>query len=172
LAGALGKKYSIDNPAAFLISSHLRRAVRTASFLKGSDAKLKTMSEFAEMDFGLWDGLSREEISLTDEALYRQWVSDPMCVSPPGGETMSAFKTRIESGLSELRKMCFKDKEDPGREVRVILVTHGGAARMLLCILLDLRMEKFWRFNIGCAEYSVVRIYESGFSVLHKLNVP
>jgi broad specificity phosphatase PhoE len=68
--------------------------------------------------------------------------------------------------------MCFKDKEDPGREVRVILVTHGGAARMLLCILLDLRMEKFWRFNIGCAEYSVVRIYESGFSVLHKLNVP
>lgn len=53
-----------------------------------------------EMNFGAWEGCTYEQ--LKDNSLYRRWIDDPSKVTPPEGESWTAFDARLRSFLLDL----------------------------------------------------------------------
>jgi alpha-ribazole phosphatase len=80
-----------------------------------------------EYHFGNWQGLPIEQIAQEQsDALARFWA-DPVAYPPPGGETFEAFRDRLAAALDDVAAEA--------RGKRVLVVTHGGAIRLLRCLV-------------------------------------
>ncbi len=110
-----------------IVSSSMRRCAAFAREL--ADARglpLAIDPRLAEYHFGDWQGVPIEQ--LADEqgdALAAFW-RDPVAHPPPGGETFHAFATRLCAAL---------DAHAPATGERVLVITHGGAIRLLRCLV-------------------------------------
>ena len=80
-------------------------------------------ADFREIDFGRWEGLTREEIEWLDPALHADWQTRKPGFEFPEGETRSGFRRRIEAGLSRLRASGVRS---------ALVVAHKGVVRTLL----------------------------------------
>ena len=110
-----------------VISSPLRRCAEFAQELaQARGLPLQLDARLAEYDFGDWQGVPIETLAEQQgEALGRFW-SDPVAYPPPGAETFAAFRTRLVAALEDAAAAW------PAR--RVLVVTHGGAIRLLRCL--------------------------------------
>jgi broad specificity phosphatase PhoE len=84
-------------------SSPLRRARETAAFLQ-SAAGVIVLDELAEISLGAWDGKCWEEVQRADPALANRKTEDWFGVTPPDGESWSAFSERVLSALDHVRR--------------------------------------------------------------------
>jgi probable phosphoglycerate mutase len=101
-----------------LYSSDLSRALDTARAVSQASGKpVVTDARLRERVFGIFEGLTREEIAARYPAeLARFFTRDPDYVVP-GGESMRAFHARCLGCLVDLAG------RHPGQEV--VVVTHG-----------------------------------------------
>lgn len=114
-----------------------------------------------EVDFGRWEEKSFAEIAAGDAEAVAAWTRDPMHFCFPGGEALTDFQRRV----AEIMKML---GEDQGQ--RILLVTHGGIIRHLLCICLGISTEKYLAFDVQPGSYSSLVLY-SGGGVLTGMNI-
>ncbi len=84
-------------------SSPLRRARETAAFLR-SPAEVTVLDELAEISLGAWDGKCWEEVKRADPVLAHRKTEDWFGVTPPDGESWSAFTERVLSALDHVRR--------------------------------------------------------------------
>ena len=89
-------------------------------------------SDFREIHFGRWEGLTREEIERIDPALFADWQARKPGFEFPEGETRADFRRRIERGLSHLRASGTRS---------VLVVAHKGVVRTLLELVIDQTLE-------------------------------
>ena len=80
-------------------------------------------SDFREIDFGDWEGLTAQEIERIDPAGHAEWQAKGLEYTFPGGERRSDFRLRIARGLDRLRAT--------GVESALVAV-HKGVVRTLL----------------------------------------
>jgi broad specificity phosphatase PhoE len=113
-----------------VLSSRLRRSRRGAALVAGPSLTPIATAAFDEVDFGAWEGWTREEIAARDPDNYRRWRSDPESFVYPGGECRQAFHRRVAGGMRALLA------DPPGR--RVLLVLHRGVIAVMLAELLGL----------------------------------
>ena len=66
--------------------------------------KVRFEDDLRELDYGLWQGLTFEEVRRRHPKLYRQWAEAPASVRPPGGETLAEARERLRSVLREIVK--------------------------------------------------------------------
>ena len=136
-------------PVDFIYSSTLGRARETAQFIKKILRRpVRHDSRLNELSFGRWEGRTAREIMRAGDRTYRAWIAGRK-VSPPGGETLASFQKRTARFL---REICLRHK---GKTV--VLVSHGGTIKMMLCRLLKLPFRYFWVFRVDPASISVVR---------------
>ena len=114
-----------------------------------------------EIDFGRWEGKTFAEIQLLDQRLVDIWVSDPDRFTFPGGESMRSFQDRVAMIKTSLAAMA---------EDTVLVVTHGGIIRYLLCLLLGFHSEKYLVFDAQPGCFSSVRLFPEG-GVLTGFNI-
>lgn len=109
-----------------VVSSSLRRCADFACELAAARGlPLRIDPRLAEYHFGAWQGVPIETLAETQgEALARFWA-DPVTHPPPGAETFAQFRQRLGAALDEIAK------ETGGGDV--LVVTHGGAIRLLRC---------------------------------------
>ena len=76
-------------------SSPLERAYYTACIASGSDRVIKD-ARLIELDFGLWEGKTKEEFIAEDPAVWEEWVANPG-ISRAGrtGEHAGGVITRV-----------------------------------------------------------------------------
>ena len=105
-----------------IISSTQSRAWQTA-FIIARGRPVLLESDFREIDFGRWEGLTREEIAAQDPALHAQWEQQGAAFDFPGGEPRAEFRARVDRGLMRLM----------GRptDESVVVVAHKGVVRRL-----------------------------------------
>ncbi|TWI14138.1 histidine phosphatase family protein [Aerolutibacter ruishenii] len=110
-----------------IVSSSLRRCADFASELASQRGlPLRIDQRLAEYHFGQWQGMPLEILGEEQpEALGRFWA-DPVAHPPPGAETFHAFAGRLSQALDEA-------VGEPGE--RVLVITHGGAIRLLRCMV-------------------------------------
>ena len=109
----------VEYPYSLVITSPLRRAVQSAELCSvWLGLPLVKESLFAERDFGMFEGLRKDEV-------YEQFqIADIEILDKfPGVESMSSFRGRLDAGLRKLTKQY--------SEERILLVTHGSVIRLL-----------------------------------------
>ncbi len=110
-----------------VVASPLRRSWEGAAIVSGG-APIRIESDFREIDFGRWEGLTAEEIEASNPALYRDWQAGAANFEYPGGELREAFRSRVTRGLEALLA---------SGATSVLLVSHKGVIRTIGERLLD-----------------------------------
>ncbi len=136
-----------------IYSSDLIRCVQTAELSINKDERLR------EIYFGKWEGMSYNEIQAQSPDLLEKWMADPAHVSPPNGETLIQLAVRVKSIVDEM-KTRHTDQTS-------LIVTHGGVIRALLCISLDIDLNRHSQFESATGSVSELSFYEE--SVILKL---
>ncbi len=116
-ARALLRRESFDLVAA----SPLRRSFEAARALMPG-APIWLASEFREIDFGRWEGLTKQEIGERDPVLFRDWQARAPGFEFPGGERRSDFQARVMRGFALL---------EASGATGVLAVLHKGVIRTL-----------------------------------------
>ncbi len=107
------------------LTSDLARAVLTAGIiLGGRPVSAVPDPRLREIDFGLWEGLTHEEILARDGEAYRRWLDDPMAPIP-SGECLPSMVERVLGCLTEAAGACGGT---------VLAVAHGGPIAAVLCL--------------------------------------
>jgi alpha-ribazole phosphatase len=155
-----------------LYSSDLARALQTArqiASLQEQSLPVQADARWREISLGTWEGLKYEEIHAHWSDAVTRWYADPGGSPPPNGETILQFAERLQSAVDEL-KIRHRDET-------VLLVSHGGAIQVLLCLLLGVELKRYWQFHIRQASLSMIRFYEDSaildlYSDVGHLKVP
>ena len=78
---------------------------QTADLLAGPlGLKVHTQEQLRCVDYGMWQGLTVDEIKRRQPKVYRQWISTPHSVRPPGGETLDEATERLHAAFKQIRK--------------------------------------------------------------------
>jgi len=112
---------------AVLSSPLVRCAVFAQDYAQRHGLPLHYDARFQEMDFGAWDGRSAAEIAAADMGALENFWRDPVACPPPQAELLLSFQARVLAAWQELPARF------PGQHV--LLVTHGGVMRIILCHL-------------------------------------
>ncbi len=142
-------------------TSTLSRARTTADIIVAKrKINTNTCEELNECNFGHIEGLTFDEIQRLHPELAEE-LQNWKTVSFPGGESLKDLDRRVRSFLDRLDK--HKEKET------VLIISHGGPLRLIICNLLGLELEHWLRFRVEHASLSIVETYEQG-NVLTLLN--
>jgi len=112
-------------------ASSLCRAWESAQIIAPKHS-VRIEFDFREIDFGRWEGLTREEIEVADPSLYADWQGKRPGFEFPEGETRPDFRRRIERGLTKLRSTGVSS---------ALVVAHKGVVRTLLELVSDQTLE-------------------------------
>ncbi|HNX81271.1 MAG TPA: histidine phosphatase family protein [Candidatus Omnitrophota bacterium] len=118
-----------------VFSSDKKRALQTAR-IAFKNVDICPVSELREMHFGIFEGLTHDEILKKYPRPYQKWLNDPFSSSIPKGEHLKHFRIRV---VRAIRKLI---KENPNKTIAV--VCHGGAISVFLTHLL--KTKNFWEF--------------------------
>jgi alpha-ribazole phosphatase len=146
-------------PLAKILCSPLRRCLQTAEYLD-LQVEMEVWDDLREVDFGLWEGKSFAEISGEYAREVDQWASWSTDFTFPGGERIADFLARIQQVRERLDNM---------REDNLLLISHGGIIRQLICAYLGLRPENYLLFDVKAGLYSSLSLYSEG-GILSSLN--
>lgn len=128
-----------------IYASDLQRAHKTAEIIAAAHphvSDVRTAAAWRELNFGAWQGLTYNEIaaSYPDQLAF---FTDPEHSAPPQGETFAALVQRVQM---EFRKLVQESASLPDGEL--VLVSHGGPIRALLCSILGMPFARQWQLTL------------------------
>jgi broad specificity phosphatase PhoE len=111
-----------------VFSSPLIRASEGGRIVAGDSAPLVTIDEFAEVHFGLFEGLTADEIRERYPDEFARWNADRLAPSYtyPEGESRADFTARVERGLQRMLALWTPRDHD------ALLVAHRGVIRAIV----------------------------------------
>ncbi len=136
-----------------IYSSPQRRAFQTAEIINTAfDLPIITSENLQEIDLGTWQGCTWREIQIRNRHMFSEFEKGGDFSSIYGGESWLEVRERM---MSFLQSLLFTGKKD------ILIVSHGGAIRMLLSGLLDIPLSKRMTLDIYNLALSKVRYDES-----------
>ena len=131
-------------------SSDRKRAMQTARIIfKGF--KITRIKGLKELNFGMLEGLTHEEIMKRHALIYQKWLRDPFRNHIPGAEAMGVFKKRVNAAIKKIARF------HPGETIAI--VCHAGTIAIYVYSILKGR--NFWRYVPSAGTITVVE-YKNG----------
>ncbi|HJU29718.1 MAG TPA: histidine phosphatase family protein [Candidatus Binataceae bacterium] len=126
-----------------VFSSPLRRASEGARIIAGTAAALIEIAEFVEVDFGLFEGLTADEIRERHPEEFRRWDRGRLApdYAYPRGESRAAFAARVNRGSGRMLAEITTDDahSGPNPDARcALLVAHRGVIRAIARMLMGI----------------------------------
>ncbi|MCL1039344.1 histidine phosphatase family protein [Shewanella submarina] len=101
----------------------------------------EVLEGFAEMNYGIWDGKTFDEIYQTDGEAFDAFYRDPWSNPPLAGETMEAFESRVKEAFEQVCDQAFSASNlSPGSEP-VWVVCHAGVMLVLMAHIMGLQQQ-------------------------------
>ena len=118
-------------PPALVFASPLRRALESARLLADGAREVTSVEEFREIHFGLFEGLTADEIRDRYPDEYRRWLRERGApdFTFPAGENRRDFTARVERGLERTLHLSDRDAALGGW---ILLVAHRGVIRTIV----------------------------------------
>ncbi len=140
--------------AGAVYTSPLRRAAETAEAVRAATG-LPVFAEpgIREMGLGKWEGMTVSEIQAAFPGAYEGWLDDPLAHPAPDGERLEAFAGRVTGAFERMRVA------QPGKDV--IVVSHGGPIKALLCHVLGLEIRSLFRIKQDNTAVSLVEVNDA-----------
>lgn len=139
--------------AAF--SSRLSRSREGAAIVAGAGFPVTPVAAFDEVNFGRWEGWTREEIAARDPVEYELWRRSGDHYRYPGGETRAELAARVGAGLHEVFATAAGD--------HLLMVLHRGVIAVLLAELLGLDRPRRLELGIDLASIHVLGRHDGGW---------
>jgi broad specificity phosphatase PhoE len=127
---------------AAIFSSAIDSAVKTAEIIAEPRAlKVTRCEDFNEINLGLWDGMTKEEIAEQFGPAWQAFNDRPTEGARliPSGETFIEVRERVLPKLNALVSQ-FDGK-------MLCIVAHGFVNRVVICSLLGLDLSNVWKFD-------------------------
>lgn len=144
--------------------SDLIRAIKSAEIIaKPHGLKPVIVPELKERNFGIWEGMSFDEIKEKYPEEFTAWADNPLKFSPMEGESTVEVRDRA---LKALGKILNQNTDTPpipslsegGQgESTIAIVSHGGINRIILCELLGVPLENIFRID---QDYGCINVIE------------
>lgn len=162
-AEATGRYLAERWPVDAVYASPMRRAMQTAEAIaEVHGLTAQPFDGLLDIDFGEWQGHSPDEVGERYPDLLRAWLEAPHTVHIPGGENLDDVRNRIVAGLDEVVE------RHAGQSVA--LVGHTVVNRVLLCAVLGLGNDHFWRLRQDICAVNVFDADEDGTFTIVLLN--
>ena len=125
-----------------LISSPLQRCALFAQELgEQLTVPVQLEKDLQELHFGTWEGQSAAALMQTDAQALGLFWANPYSFTPPQGEPVTDFATRVLAAIERLHANCAGE--------RVLLISHGGVMRLLLAQARGLPREQLLNVEVG-----------------------
>lgn len=143
--------YFRRHPPHVMYASPMKRVQQTlAPLAKQTGLEPIILPGLREVDFGVWTGLSWEQVQERYQVSAFDWLKELEAGSIAEAETTADFRQRVDEALRQMLE------SSPHKEVAV--VAHGGVIRMLLALILDLPFTRMSAFDIEYASITKIRI--------------
>jgi alpha-ribazole phosphatase len=152
--GNLVAKRLAKEKISAIYSSDLLRAQQTAEAIaEYHGLSVITKPEFREINFGIWEGLTYQEIMADWSEILTAMYSKPGEIGPPQGESFQVVKQRVTRSLQE----CIAEHQ----EQTIVLVSHGGTMRVLLCAALGIGLDKMWSMRQDSSAINIIEYIDN-----------
>lgn len=161
-AGLVAEEISKVKPE-ILIASPLKRTTQTAEVV-AEKLELPIIFDEAwfECCFGLWDGLSIDEVAHKYPVEYKSWLASS-AYAPPGGESYDALGWRVDEALDKLVAKY------PGK--RIVIVTHNGVVKQAVRLATGGSPDSIFHIDVSPCSISSISIWPSdGLRALRSAN--
>jgi probable phosphoglycerate mutase len=137
-----------------VVASPVRRTMESAEILaEVLGHQVEVEPGFAEMEFGIWDGLTIDEVAQEHHADLDAWLGS-LDVAPGGGESFRVVEARVLDGLQRLVDA------HPGQTV--VVVSHVTPIKTLVAHALGAPLESVFRMELAPASVTVVSWFRGG----------
>jgi ribonuclease H / adenosylcobalamin/alpha-ribazole phosphatase len=136
---------------AAVVASPVRRTLESAEILaEALGKKVDVEPDFAEMEFGTWDGLTFAQVAERDKTSLDAWLGS-LETPPPGGESFRQVEERVLAGLQRIREAY------PGQTV--VVVSHVTPIKTLVATALEAPLEAVFRMELSPASVTVLSFF-------------
>lgn len=131
--------------------SPLHRVKETAQRAMAScETEIQYDKDLREIDFGQWEGKTFDEIERRYPQEVTKWSEFSSEFSFPDGESFKAFLDRVKR---------FATRVEGAADHAVVVFTHGGVIRSLICYWLNLPPRNYILFDIRPASITLIELY-------------
>lgn len=168
-----------DSNLSVVYCSDLSRAIKSAEIIANPHGiKPVIIPAFKERNFGMWEGMSFDEIKEMYPKEFKAWADNPLKFSPMQGESTIEVRDRVVKALDKIIKHQSSNlMQDTGYTIQdekdhescilnhescdIAIVSHGGVNRIILCHLLGIPLENIFRIEQDFAALNIVEFYEN-----------
>jgi alpha-ribazole phosphatase/probable phosphoglycerate mutase len=141
--------------------SGLSRALKSAEIIgKAFGLKPVIIEDLKERSFGIWEGMTFDEIREKWPDTFNAWAENPLKFSPMEGESTLEVRDRAMRAFNEIISN-HKDEE-------IAVVSHGGITRVILCEMLGMPLENIFRIEQDFAALNIIELWD--YPVVKKIN--
>ncbi|HQG32587.1 MAG TPA: histidine phosphatase family protein, partial [Deltaproteobacteria bacterium] len=121
---------------SYIFTSEKKRTIQTAEAIRSlqQDCTIVHLKEFNEIDSGICEGMSYDEIQRLMPEVYSARKADKYNYEYPGGEGYNTMKERIKIGIKKAFYLNMKPDN-------IMIVGHRAVNRMILSHFLYRRQE-------------------------------
>jgi len=131
-----------------VFSSRLSRSREGAALVSADASRVVPVAAFDEVDFGRWEGLTREQIAARDPSNYEAWLTSDDSFQYPDGESRRSLQARVTAALAEILL------DHPTGHL--LMVLHRGVMAVILAELLGLTAEERLTLRIDLGSIHVL----------------
>jgi len=132
-----------------IVTSPLSRCRQPAeTWAKEAGIFCRVEPNIREMDYGAWEGLSKEEIEARFPGMLSRWRENPVGIQVPEAERIEDFARRVLKGWEAILH------ESAGKHV--LVVAHSGSLRVILAHVLGAPLPAIRRFAMPYASWNRV----------------
>ncbi|MBW1716400.1 MAG: histidine phosphatase family protein [Deltaproteobacteria bacterium] len=143
-----------------IYSSDMKRTLQCAKIVF-KHKPVEGLFHLREMNFGVFEGLTYQDIMEKYPLVYRNWLENPLDTAIPQGESLHSLAARVGTGLREILS------QNSNKAVAVF--THGGPIRVILTDILKVDLKEIWRIEPRIASLSILE-FAKGKGRIYLLN--
>ena len=138
------------------------RCVETGAMIgKAVSLSPSTLLRLNDIDYGDWQGLTRDQAHARWPAEIDLWYARPDWAAIPNGENLQQVLARAVAALRDILR------RHP--DETVVLVAHDSVNRVLLLHALELPLSRYWRIKQSPCCINELDVGPSGFTI-HSMN--
>ncbi len=139
-------------------SPYLRCRAFAQQISEQKNSPLQIEDDLREIHFGEWEGQTSQQLWQSDPSSLGAYWSDPFAFTPPGAESMQVFQQRVLGRFESLSQNLSSQQ--------VLMVSHAGVIKLLLCHVLGVDARHLHRITIDHAGLSRLKIWPDSMQLL------
>lgn len=143
-----------------IFSSSLSRCVESAEIIMENNQyisdPLKKVKGLSEINFGLWEGLTANEIEQKSPILWKEYIENPFTFCFPNGESFFSFKSRVLLAMDSIITSI-------SNQSTVLLMCHLGVLRLIKEHYDPVVGKSFWDYEFPQGDYVEIKIDKNDF---------